>query len=206
VISVPEEIRGLLRALVADRETDRDLIRSLDRDVKRLAESYRRSKWERVAIVVVLLASIFLVSLYIVDALQRRVEFRQQLRDLACLAVKRTPAGLSETVDDLRARYDCPPYQAPAPGVGSTPAPRSTGSTARPRALPRATVTATRTPAAASVTVRVAEPPVTTTRTVVHRSTRTLVQTRTRISTVTVTAPPPCLLPLLCRTEASRHE
>jgi hypothetical protein len=76
VISVPEEIRGLLRALVADRETDRDLIRSLDRDVKRLAESYRRSKWERVAIVVVLLASIFLVSLYIVDALQRRVEFR----------------------------------------------------------------------------------------------------------------------------------
>lgn len=200
MIPVPEEIKGLLRDLLSEQVKLQGAVSELDGDVKGLAASNaeldkanRRSKAERVAIVVTLLVVIVGIALYVDDALQRRAEFRQQLHDLACLAVRRTPAGVSGTVDDLRAKYGCPPYHA-LPAV-KAPAARARTATATATASVTATATVVKRGAAVLVPVPVSPRTVTVTAT----ATATRVVTRPA-RVVTVTATPSCrLLPgVLC--------
>lgn len=192
---MPEEIKGLLRALIAERDEDREVLQSLHEDVRTLASRYRRSRWERAVIVVVLAASIALGVLYVVDAHDRRVEFRQQLHDLACLAVRRTPAGVSETVDDLRGRYGCPPYSAAA-GRG-TSGPASSVPTVGVTATKSTTRTVTATATATATVARRPGPTVTVTA-AGSRVTRVVrPPARTVTATVTVTASPACVL-IIC--------
>lgn len=98
------------------------------------------------AMSVVLLVLIGGIFLFLQERNDARAYYNEQLRNLACLAVKRIPSAGSPTIRDLRDKYECPPYRAPAPAKRHTP--KATGPAVtlpllspRPFTLPtRATV------------------------------------------------------------------
>lgn len=101
---------------------------------------------------------------YFVELPGRRADTRNQIRDLACYAVRLRAPGYSPTSDALRARYRCPPYDpaAAASASAANPTPTSPTSTSGASDPPRgaqrpstgaAPATATRAPSSSRSTV-----------------------------------------------------
>jgi hypothetical protein len=126
---------------------------------------------------------------FFIELPDRRADTRNQIRGLACYAVRLRPPGYSAASDDIRKRYDCPPFdqallQPGAPTVAPTPSAtitrsvpgptRTVGAGAAPAPATR-TATVTATPRAGALrTVTVAPRGRTQTRTVVRTVVRTV--------------------------------